>query len=53
MDDPQFDVIFNKDFNNYYENIINHVVDHINYHDCEGSGASGRVGDDGDDKERQ
>ena len=52
MDDPQFNVIFNKEFDDDYKNIMNRVVDHINYYGYEGSGASienGATGYDDDD----
>ena len=50
MDNPQFNVIFNKIFDDDYDNVINCIVDHINYPSCERSDASvANAGDDDDD----
>jgi hypothetical protein len=38
MDDPRFNVIFNKDFDDDYDNVMNRIVDHIKYLSCVGCG---------------
>jgi hypothetical protein len=49
MDDPWFNVIFNKDFDDDYDNVMNNIVDRINYPNCEGNGASVAIAGDDDD----